>query len=60
MIGKIGTARLTDEVLADIGEDICLKRAPGTCCPEPSCDYKQPCIVCGNCGKECSFCERNK
>jgi hypothetical protein len=38
--------------------DICIRRAPGTCCPEPDCDYvhEHPINYCGSCGKNCKNC----
>ena len=35
-----------------------IKRAPGTCCPEPSCDYPRESgdLVCKMCGKDCRTC----
>ena len=36
-----------------------LKRAPGTCCPEPSCDYGD-CDVCESCGAACLECSLKK
>ena len=38
-------------------EEYELRRAPGTCCPEPSCDYGR-CEVCKMCGADCSKCQR--
>ena len=44
--------------------DVCLHRAPGTCCPEPICDYigEKKCRaegrVCDGCGQECRECRR--
>lgn len=35
-----------------------LRRAPGTCCPEPSCDYRTG-GVCEMCGHRCDECGRN-
>lgn len=41
--------------------EIELKRAPGTCCPEPSCDYVDfKFDVCKGCGAKCSECIHNK
>ena len=50
-------------------EEIELRRAPGTCCPEPSCDHgwhgmlqgrdpRELSLVCDGCGKRCRGCER--
>lgn len=33
-----------------------LKRSPGTCCPEPSCDHRKDSMVCESCGAICSKC----
>ena len=34
-----------------------LKRAPGICCPEPTCDYTRPEYkACEGCGKQCRTC----
>jgi hypothetical protein len=43
---------------ADPEPEICIRRAPGTCCPEPSCDYfgRENIEVCSMCGKECTDC----
>lgn len=30
-----------------------IKRAPGTCCPEPSCDNQVAPVKCEGCGKTC-------
>lgn len=36
-----------------------LKRAPGTCCPEPSCDYSShDGVKCKGCGHTCAECNR--
>jgi len=36
-----------------------LKRFPGTCCPEPGCDYQShDGVKCANCGILCSKCGR--
>ncbi len=35
-----------------------LRRKPGTCCPEPSCDHDPDCEVCESCGRKCSTCAR--
>lgn len=38
-----------------------IRRAPGTCCPEPSCDYVGfKFDVCKCCGSKCSECIHNK
>lgn len=37
-----------------------LKRTPGTCCPEPTCDTRPDCLICESCRTVCSSCERNK
>jgi len=38
-----------------------LRRAPGTCCPEPSCDYAGfDYSQCKECGKSCEGCVRKK
>ncbi|MFV9676129.1 MAG: exonuclease domain-containing protein [Methanosarcinales archaeon] len=38
-----------------------LRRAPGTCCPEPSCDYVGfDYIACKECNKSCEGCVMNK
>jgi len=38
-----------------------LCRAPGTCCPEPGCDYTDfDYVTCPNCGMLCNECERKK
>ena len=34
-----------------------LRRAPGTCCPEPSCDYRKG-EACEMCGHRCDECGR--
>jgi hypothetical protein len=34
-----------------------LRRAPGICCPEPSCDYKKIYKSCQMCGKDCMPCK---
>lgn len=51
-----------------MGEIIELRRAPGTCCPEPSCDHhwhsrlhllmphEIAALECEGCGKECAHC----
>lgn len=42
-------------------EMIELRRAPGTCCPEPSCDYAGfDYSVCSGCGAECKDCKWKK
>lgn len=38
--------------------EIDLQRAPGTCCPEPSCDNRKDPLICESCGHLCSECER--
>lgn len=35
-----------------------LKRAPRTCCPEPSCDNHDDTKTCEMCGKSCEGCVR--
>jgi len=43
-----------------IEPDISIRRAaPGTCCPEPSCDYG-PKARCEMCGAECKECRLNR
>lgn len=42
-------ARRRDDVIE-------LRRAPGTCCPEPSCDYRKG-EECEMCGHRCDTCE---
>lgn len=38
-----------------------LRRSPGTCCPEPSCDYVGfDYTVCNGCGKSCEGCPKNR
>lgn len=49
-------------------QEICTHRAPGTCCPEPSCDHgwhgqlkkmmprEKNRLECEGCGTECSRC----
>lgn len=37
-------------------EDYCLRRAPGICCPEPTCD-NHPATQCLSCGKLCAGCK---
>lgn len=37
-----------------------LKRAPGTCCPEPECDYVSFPATCRSCGADCKKCERRR
>jgi hypothetical protein len=37
--------------------EIVLRRSPGTCCPEPSCDYVGRRDRCEMCGKSCENCE---
>jgi hypothetical protein len=34
-----------------------LRRAPGVCCPEPSCDYRKG-EACEMCGHRCDECGR--
>jgi hypothetical protein len=52
-------------------DSIELRRAPGTCCPEPSCDHgwhgklrgrdpKEQSLVCDGCGKRCRECKRSQ
>jgi hypothetical protein len=42
-----------------MSEDICLHRAPGTCCPEPGCDYtSHDGQECKRCGAKCKDCRR--
>jgi hypothetical protein len=36
-----------------------LRRAPGVCCPDPSCDYRTG-EACGMCGHRCDECGRKK
>ncbi len=40
--------------------DLELKRAPGTCCPDPSCDDRKDPLVCEGCGWVCSDCKRKE
>ena len=37
-----------------------LRRAPGTCCPEPTCDYvrEKEYTECESCGSSCSECKK--
>jgi hypothetical protein len=42
-----------------MNEDICLRRAPGVCCPVPSCD-NHPEYICASCGATCSDCAQRK
>jgi len=38
-----------------------LRRAPGTCCPEPACDYANfDFTVCKSCGAKCDECVRKQ
>lgn len=37
-----------------------LKRAPGTCCPEPTCDHNPDCLICEMCSSICSECKRGE
>jgi len=39
---------------------IYLRRKPGTCCPEPSCDYVGTRTHCDMCGQDCEKCLINK
>lgn len=46
---------------------LCIKRKPGTCCPEPSCDYVwhkekklKKCAMCGTDCTKCSVCSNVK
>ena len=50
-----------------MSEDICSHRAPGTCCPEPSCDHawhgqlkaqglQEHGMQCEECGATCATC----
>lgn len=39
-------------------DDLELKRSPGTCCPDPTCDIKQDPMICESCGHICSECNR--
>ena len=54
-----------------MSEDLCLHRAPGTCCPEPSCDHgwhgqlaaqglQEAGMQCEGCGQLCKDCRRAK
>ena len=40
--------------------DLELKRAPGTCCPDPTCDHRKDPLICESCGALCSECKRKK
>ena len=55
--------------LADDMDPICLHRAPGVCCPEPSCDHawhgqlkaqglQEAGMQCEECGQLCQDCRR--
>lgn len=41
-------------------KNIELKRSPGTCCPDPTCDERKDPLICESCGCVCSECKRIK
>jgi hypothetical protein len=50
----------SNDIDPDDYDEIELRRAPGTCCPEPSCDYlsKESGMFCEGRGHACDDCQR--